>query len=171
MRVRISLFLTLITLLSGCAGESQSASQSQVEELTALRQAALSYVPSGLTLEFGKYITKEELERAIKEPSEESNLYVSLALLKLYRHHLNCCNQSYNLLNFSNATDSIFINYVITQFPCRKGNEPFYPSSCAYNWAQEEKMESSLQEIANEMKLIEAELTRIKNIPLNEEPH
>lgn len=167
MTARLEIYILLSILIIGCASGSQQpensmAKEESTEETELFKQAALSYEPSGIELGFTDFISQADLERAISEPSPEANQYASLVLLKLYNYHLSCCNQSYNLLSTSNETDSLLIAYVINEFPCRKRQEPYYPSSCAYSWLQGKEMGNMMDEIQIEIALIEKELTRIK---------
>lgn len=93
--------------------------------------------------------------------------YLVLIFLKLYKSHLECCNQSYDLRNkFSNSidtlTDPLLYEYILStkQKDLSKHIE-FISSGIAHTWVEQNKGLLSYDKIAIEFQRIEKEHIRI----------
>lgn len=87
--------------------------------------------------------------------------YISLILLKVYKSHLTCCKQSYDIGTGSHTSDSIFkpIQYEFYQFSKYERPEAL-PSSAIYEWVLE-------QTILKKDSLIQVEINAIDNLKTN----
>ncbi len=86
-------------------------------ELAFLKTLAVNYNPD-CDIRFMKSLSLTEdecnlLKNAIEIDKKKALQYTSLILLKEYRCHLLCCNQSFELRQSSSAKDCISYNYLI----------------------------------------------------------
>lgn len=105
----------------------------------------------------------ESIKKAIYEADTAGEKYLTLIILKLYRAHLECCNQSYELrpdseLNIvSNPILNEFLK-ITKQYSSTKYIE-FIPSSIAYEWTVKHPYLSEYDDINREI----AKIKKLKN--------
>lgn len=135
------------------------ASQLTVEELWKL---AVQYSPTTINLTFADYLGNHVLASTLDTSDATVRLAIGLVLLKQYNHLLTCCNQSYNLFNQSNPSDSLLVATFTTYSACSAGNRMFMPSSCAYEWMTAQRGTIRDEQILALFNEVDANIRRLK---------
>jgi hypothetical protein len=138
------IFIPFCFIPIGCKMIQEQRTTDNNKELVELKVFAENYQPSN---EKNKGPDKlPEVNERIKDiilnieekHYDESEKHLTLIILKLYRSHLECCNQSYELRNnfiLNKEEQPILYKYlIITEEIAVEGFIEFIPSSIAYDW-------------------------------------
>jgi hypothetical protein len=96
--------------------------------------------------------------------------YLTLIFIKIYKAHLQCCDEALELRNYPGSTQSIermkdplmYEFNLITNLVSSDAQLDFIPSSLGYNWANDKRALRNDPEIEAEMLLVRQELDRIE---------
>ena len=110
------------------------------------------------------------LKQLRKEKSPNSEKYLTLLYLKIYRGHLKCCHQSYELrklipqkIAIDSISDPVLFEYnLITKQINNSKNQEFISSGIAESWLQKNNKLLIYSEISKEISLIKKISSEIK---------
>ena len=166
--MKTSCILVLLIIFSSCNGSNSAQSiekQDKSSITNRLQKFAEDYTPRNTHNVGPDKVPKiTDKIRAIIYTRDSSTIlenekYITLILLKLYRSHLECCNQSYELREI-NKLDSLdtpiiyaFLRYT-NLYDLRKPIK-FIPSSISYEWIKRKPILLDYEPIKNETVRIE----------------
>jgi len=136
---RLNLLFYLGFSLNSCIAKQYISTQDS-NAVKILKKFAENYHPNNKVNELPEMlpIIALEIKNSIYQADSSGEQYLTLILLKLYKVHLECCNQSYELRpdseldTISNPILDEFLK--ITQLYDSKKTIEFIPSSIAYDW-------------------------------------
>lgn len=164
---KLNLLLYFGFILNSCNAK-QYINKQDTDAVRVLKTFAENYKPNNKVNESPAAlpIVTEELKSAIYQADSVGEKYLTLILLKLYKAHLECCNQSYELRPDSEL--DIISNPILDEFlkttklyNSKKSIE-FIPSSIVYEWIIKHPYLCEYSPINKEMKAIK-KLKKIEN--------
>lgn len=138
------IFGFVLGLFFGCTG-IQNTSIDNNSSIKILKRYAEKYNPKTQKNKAPNQLPlcSEKLKKAIFRADSDGEKYLTLIILKLYKTHLECCNQAYELRReneFENLENPILIAFLkITKLDNPSKNMEFIPSSISYDWVMKNK--------------------------------
>lgn len=171
MRIAI---LILIIVLTSCdnnkSHDNNLKEREKQEQVKFVKEFSLSYFPDSIpnngisSLANIPDSTKLAFETVEQINKSEQEKYLTLIFLKLYRSHLQCCNQAYVIRDRYTKEKLVNVFERITDLEFRKNNFSEYVlSNIGYLWVKKNSYLINYKPIEVEISTIEKNLKRIEN--------
>ncbi|KJS05177.1 MAG: hypothetical protein VR77_09260 [Flavobacteriales bacterium BRH_c54] len=153
-----------------CSNTQGVKNQEENNAVDKLQKMALEYTPinSGKPSQLPEIDSEQKkyIINAVSIDKNASEQYITLIILKLYRSHLECCNQAYEIrkTNIIDKEEQPLLYQFIILSNIIDVNEikEFLPSSIGYDFVMEKPSLRKYKAIDNEMNTINRILKRIK---------